>query len=224
MAASPREQGDYLGPCMDMLVDSYNTTYKNRLIERILSAQCIPTRPAYMVAEVVVVPSFQPEWMVRVLQYKDGDSELFLVLLDYNVWYSNQALAVVNGNEYQTFTDEPSPVASTCYRIPIDSTISNMLRHLFYAVLSPVKYNQCDVYDGVEYTFAMGYPGSALLCGQICSPEDESNTGKLVTLAETLCGIAQETNASYREIMVKQVKHIIDTFPIDLNNDIPKAF
>jgi hypothetical protein len=123
----------------------------------------------------VVLPSFEPEWSVWVIQRPEP------------VACSRTAVAPIWNEEKPAEPDAPSvPQAPKC--APLSADLAADLVDVWTAMLRPVRYPAPPkkiLVDGTSYHF-VGFDQGQILAGQISSPESNVPTGRLVATVEAL--------------------------------------
>lgn len=118
-----------------------------------------------------VMPSFTPE-NVLVIEYDDEKKKYYLKyhICKESIWYS----------------DDRKNVKVDTYKKEIDKTSVDLIKSLFQTAVLRTKFPEkiMEGMDGTNYYFSVNHYG--MKSGTIWSPSEYSNTGKLVSIGNTL--------------------------------------
>lgn len=180
-----------LWPCQD---DARNEIdWRARVLNVLL-----PDVPRDTTFRCVVIPSFEPEWVILADCETDASARLELRIASENVWFANWV--PMPTDEHPTariWSDIPVPVETEVHQISLSSDTCVVLRNLWSAILKhPNPWGGPGV-DGTEYVFFAG-SGSDESCGEIWSPRNGTFLRRLVELVEDLRRHAQNTDQTSR--------------------------
>jgi hypothetical protein len=128
-----------------------------------------------ILAQVVCLPSFQPEWALHVMRAPDGRCRARLARAEKQIWPN-------------AFKSEV-----TVSERPLSSDLAEQLEVIWEWVLLQTRY-PCKHHgglDGTTYHFQTFSMKSGTLCGQTWSPVPHTTPGKLVKLCHRLYDFVQ---------------------------------
>ena len=153
--------------------------------------------PSYYRFAYIVMPSFHTEYSL--VGTGDGDS-LILRKAEIPIWP----------------LDEPKKVSIKEYKLQVSSYISDSISNLFKsAVLSSSYLSHKDGVDGTTFVF-ISWPYTA----ECHSPFDDSNCGKLVALADSICKAVELQDGKFIQDCLKDISQLHLTFK-SLYNEKP---
>jgi hypothetical protein len=135
-----------------------------------------PTGRKVELASVICLPSFRPEWIVRILDKKNGRFAVLLTEAEEHIW-----------GAYWHKRD-PREIKVRRKQATLDPELARRLVDAWRRMLVGVRHRRQDRMglDGVNYHFACLGFGCETLSGRTWSPPPESPAGRLVALSESL--------------------------------------
>lgn len=134
------------------------------------------------VATVVCLPSFSPEWAIRVCGAPESDYSVVLTETATSLWCCAK----------------PTEVPVTIRERPICPKIAHSIEVIWIALLRDVRQPDDLAFglDGETYHFSFSAPFHGFLAGMTWSPRSETPAGKLVTLTQALRDYVQADSQS----------------------------
>lgn len=150
-------------------------------------------------AAVVCLPSFQPEWVVRLIDTGKGKHVLFLVEAAQQIYCSPTATIETK----DSLVSLPEEVAST---------ICTVWRQMLEQVRHPERARLG--LDGASFHFTYWELGVGCMAGRTWSPSADLATGRLVAVAQSLreYTLAEEPT---RQKVLEGIRRSLDWFQID---------
>jgi len=157
--------------------------------------------PRPVIATVVCLPSFDPEWAIRIHGNESNGFAATLTAATAHIWGAEQDTEI---EVSQRETELPSELAKRLL-----DTWRKILRNTMYQSSASAGL------DGVTYHFSCHRRSKGRLSGQTLSPDPESTAGHFVSLAQILRNYI--CNDSQDRITIKsQITQKLDWF-----NDVP---
>jgi hypothetical protein len=149
------------------------------------------------IAAVVCLPSFSPEWAIRIHGSEEEGFTLSLAEAKSQIWCS--------GNKQD--------IEISQHHIELEFSIANQLRRIWCDMLRAARYPEVETMglDGTRYHFFCYEQSRGLLCGHAWSPDPETSPGHLVDLGYTLRDYVRANLPARDEIGVR-LKSEMDWF------------
>jgi hypothetical protein len=149
------------------------------------------------VASVVCLPSFSPQWALRLIGTDKDGFQLLLNEAASPIWYSA----------------DPASVGVEDRMVAIDQELSGAIREVWRRMLSRVQHSKHARagLDGVKYHFSFMSLARGPMAGKIWSPEEETAPGRLVSLSHVLCDFVRASPTERESVLVK-VRELIGWF------------
>ena len=150
---------------------------------------------------LTVIPSFQPEYGVRMV-----GNDVYFVQLKTSFWYGS----VVSDRPGHYHHDYASPHSQevSVHKAALSPDLANRIKQRYADAISSAKSSDNMGLDGVTYRFALQTVG----CGQTWTPAPETLDGQLVELADLLSAHAQLTWSFFmhrsEEKILQHVSHM----------------
>ena len=158
-------------------------------------------------ARVITLPSFSPE---SVLSIENVDREK-----------ENYKLIYVIGKESIWYKKNRNTLDVTRYEEPIDTALVRIIRRVFKAATTQVKYLSDDSWgaglDGVTYIFTTFVVGQGNRSGEVWSPDEGTKMIQLIEFAQALIQLAQADSDNDRVKFRKEIRKTGERLVIDLN-------
>ncbi len=125
-------------------------------------------------AMVLCLPSFEPEWAIRIHGSEKVGFAATLTTATTQIWAAMHEDDVV--------------VEVSRHDVELSIPIANQLRNIWCQMLREARYraSASGGVDGVSYHFQCFSMTQGFLCGRTWSPDPETTTGRFVALTETL--------------------------------------
>jgi len=138
----------------------------------------------------VVIPAFEPEWVIIADCEADPSANLELRVAKENVWFANMVpMPTVGHRAVGGWSDSPVPIEIEVRQASLSSDTCLALRDLWSTVLKrPIHWAGGGV-DGTEYVFFAG-TGVNESCGETWSPRDGTFLHRLVEVVDDLNHLA----------------------------------
>lgn len=149
------------------------------------------------VASVVCLPSFQPEWALRLVNFGKSGFRLLLNEAASSIWYC----------------PDRASVAVEVREASVDSELSDAIRAVWNKMLSLTRHRKHGGVglDGINYHFTFMSEARGWLAGKIWSPEEGTSPGKLVSLSHALRSFVR-ASASEQEGVLMEIRDRIAWF------------
>jgi len=158
----------------------------------------LPDPPSDSSIRCVVIPAFDPEWVVIADCKRAGSATLEYRLAEKNVWYANWVPMETDGHPRMLgWSESPVPVEVATSQGALSYDTCLALRDLWSVVLQdPSGWNRSGE-DGTFYVFFSG-TGLEKSCGEVWSPHEGTYLGRLASLVEDLRRLVSENDANLR--------------------------
>lgn len=204
-AASPAwaQVDDHLTPPDDALLHPAAAAYRAS-VGRKLKVKLAHS----LLVQVVVFPSFKPEYLLSVEQTSLVQYTLTYRLAQQSIWEASQPKMPANVtflNQYGAPVAPPKPRAApdsiplTTYQVELQPRLAQALADLFTVALAQTHYANDHTIriDGTQFTFSARDSFASYRSGESWSPTPNSNMGRLVEIVAGLQELA--TNPANRE-------------------------
>lgn len=126
--------------------------------------------PLYSVARMIVLPSFEPEWMISINKTSGGAFELEYVVVNQQIYANRQ----------------PDKIRVIKKSVAIPKDISTKIQAIWERALLGTQYDESMSFgfDGTAYIFSSYIQGKNFYVGEKWTPAENTYTGALTHLGE----------------------------------------
>jgi hypothetical protein len=216
-ASAAHESAAQIGiwDCRDDLAE-IGITYQERIAEVLLRSEPQSTNAPDWI-QVVVLPSFEPEWAItirldnRMCEYRVADRQ---------VWEANWVpLTDSDGKERRVWSEDPIMVPISVRSMLLSADTVSTLEGVWRTTLGRLDFSKDIGCDGTIYRFRLG---SSKACGEAWSPFGDTIAGRLVQLAGLLRRLATEETVENQKRLQMELRLNAEDLRRSLDEDKPR--